>query len=193
MGFDTEPYDSALIGGLQKNFGSLAGRLEKLERFLTAQANERLAQEIDGSFAALGESYSSLFGSKPIAELQPDSQEYKLRLFLWEQVKDQPGPVRQKLAAAAEKFFGRLAGAPAPAAEPAPKPQPLPQRGPDGRFLGGVLPQRREDWQHAGLARPTQRAGAAEPPGERKALQTAARVMRERGLGDEESADGFLD
>ena len=51
------------------------------------------------------------------------------------------------------------------------------------------------EWQEGGLARPTQRAGSAEAPGERKAMQTAARIMKEQGTleDDDMTKDGFLD
>jgi hypothetical protein len=49
-------------------------------------------------------------------------------------------------------------------------------------------------WKNGAVARPTQRGNAAEPPGERKALQTAARVMKEQGIGDDDlPEDAFPD
>ena len=56
--------------------------------------------------------------------------------------------------------------------------------------------QRKKRWNDGQLARPTQRE-SKEPAGEKKAVKTAARIMRENGMLDdgeaEAEANGFPD
>lgn len=106
-----------------------------------------------------------------------------------------PVPVSEQYGASAP---GGGVAAQAPAGETPPAPaapaRKVPPKNPvDGRFESLPAEEREAAWQKGGTAPPTSRESGL-PPGEKKAMQTARRLMLQHGLLDEDdlAPDSFL-
>lgn len=184
LGLPEGEYDPALVKVLKeqraeiRRLKGLEQRIEHLSRREQKREVETVADRFDKKFAE----HEAVFGRGRGRELDGNSAEYQRRIAVLAQIDrdPRPGSFEQKFDRACQLLFGTLAPAPAPAPAAAP--------------AADELRRRQEQYDRGGLARPTHRG--QEPRGERKALQTAARVMREQGLlseeDDDELADSFL-
>lgn len=168
-------------------FKKMAAKIEALEQghgqvndYIRRQASEQATSQTDLGFEDLGDGAERLFGKGAGIALQgkPESQAaFKRRMAVVNSLRADPikgVSIRQAVKQRAGELFGDLI-ADAPAAPPAPKDDaPKPRYTPD-------------EWQQAGLPRPTHRNGSPEPKGEKKATKAVAAFLRERG----NPADGY--
>ncbi len=141
-----------------------------------ARERETFTQHVDRRFGERPD----VFGAGDVSRMRSGSAElYKRRavLALVENMKDERGSFDEKFDRAVEAIYGKRPGA--PTQEPAAPGRALPPRNPEnGRFTA-------EQWAAAGVARPTQRGGGEEPPGEAKALRGVAQKIRDLGLTED--------
>jgi len=180
-----EQLDPNLMGVIKrqaKEMKELKAMIGQLAQHEQVRQTESMAQQIDRAFEGLGEAYQGILGKGRGIELQADSPHYARRLAVLAEVQraNTPGTMEQQITKAVKTLYGDRG--PKQAAQPA-------GRQPAARRNGYSA----EEWERGGLARPTQRAGAAEPPGDQKAMRTAAAFMREQGVLDEPelSPDAF--
>lgn len=204
LGIDESLYEPDLINAIKRLGKSQAEEIKQLKQQLTVSQQreaQRQAQStgeaIDGAFESLAD---SRYGTGSAVELQPGSSEMKLRGVLLGTAGidfNNPPPPRvlaKKLREAHELIYGK---APAPADEPppaSPSPtKPAPPKNPvNGQFVKPADAEkqaREEAWVRAGLAQPTQRNGAAEPKGPKRAAKAVAAHLREKFYDEDEEND----
>lgn len=169
---DEAQFDPALVSAFKKladDNKSLRDRLAQVEQYAAGQQQMSLAARADRVFAK----YEDVLGKGRGHELDPNSDELARRKVILSVVDSDKGPgtIEQKI----ERAYARIYGG-----KPQSKPEPEPKA--SGRIS-------REEWAEAGLARPTHRGNGQEPKGERKAVATAGRIMRERGYYDDGDGD----
>lgn len=197
LGIDEEPFDPDLIGAIKravalpmKEIAALKASLAEVTGREQLRQQESMAERLDRHFAT----HAEILGTARGREMKDDSAEYAKRIAILGIV-DRDGSSRtleQKIDAAVAQLFGTQP-APAVAQQTPPRNPETGQFTRENRVTQETPAQQR--WQEAALRRPTQRQGGAEPPGEKKALATAARIMKEQGLiGDdgETPENGFL-
>lgn len=191
--------DKQLIETLQK-------RLDEGDQKEQARAREQVFDAIDAEFAKMPAAVKALIGEGGRSDIEKDSLQHTLRVHIIQQAEKDKTPnlsFAQKMQKAAsalsvvapgqakaelsEEYGEEVEAAPAPAAKPAPVKDEA-----TGRFAARPQAEREAAWKEAGTAKPTQRT-SPEPKGERKAMQTARKIMMERGMLDEADmpADAF--
>lgn len=186
LGIDETQYDEGLVKAIKtvrdkykKEIDELkeaVGSFKKTEEVRTAESFNR---EVDHWFEKTND---SRFGKGKLYEISRDSDEHARRMALVAQaMKYKDGDLHGNLDRAHKLLFGDK-----------PKPEPVK---PDPGISPADLKQKQEDWNAAAVARPTQRNGAPEPKGDKRAMAAAHRFMRESGMlaPEDESKDGFLD
>ncbi len=176
LGVDESKFDPDLVSmfkELKKENRDLRNELNQVKQVQINQHSETMAQKIDRLFETQNE---NLFGKGRGAEMDQSGPEYARRLAVLRAVKEDKakGSFEQKFQKYSKMLFGaENQNSPAAVAR---------------KFT-------KEEWEEGALRRPTARAGAGEPKGEKKAMQTAARFMRENGMTDESdpSAEDFLE
>lgn len=185
---DLQDFDPRLVGalktiasGYQKKTRALEERLQAAEKLTQQQQVDRTVSEIDQGFADLADD-CPLLGKGNCADFKTTDHSYLLRDAVVKSVaaswpKGAPG-WRKAVALRAREMFGAGSGQSAPTDLPPEPPTPRQQqaaerpREANGRFT-------REQWEQAALNRPTQRKGAAEPPGRDKATRAVTERIRE--------------
>lgn len=173
LGLDEEQYDPGLISAIKKVAGTLRQENRQLrqqvEALVTserARVTETQNQTIDRLFRELGPTHEATFGRGSRLEVGAASPEFSRRMAVLALVERMTeGTLPERFQRAVTTLFGD-GKAVAPAAAPA---------------VPAAQPGLAERWAQGGTARPTHRT-TAEPPGERKAVATAGRIMRENGL-----------
>lgn len=173
LGIDEQAYDPALIGAIkkmgaahQKEIKQLKQQIGQLQHMEAIRANETFAQKMDRLFAG----DEGTFGKGEGRTLKDDGPELARRravLGVMQSIK--AGTIEQKYEKAYELLYGTRVEAPA---------------------ANDALAQRQEEWRRGNVARPTQRSGAAEPPGVEKAKRNvAAKLAEANGAVDSGEAD----
>lgn len=182
---ETDPFDvwakdaglyPELLGELQrmrsdlKELKALKGEFGEIRNHHRARMQETLTEQLDRAFAR----HEAILGKGTRAQIKDGSPEHLKRMAVLGLVEKDTSkaPLQDKI----DKVVKALYGSAAPQAP-----------------VDDILAQRREQWNGAGLAMPTNRSGGTEPKGDKKAMATAHRMMKEQGLLDEENTDGFLD
>lgn len=170
---------------IAKTFNKLTSKIKQLEALVGTLTHREISREhmtatqkVDAAIASLGA--DAFFGTGPVDALPKGSIERERREAIVARAKKLAGPTAtpDDIAAKipeAKSFFGLSDSAPTPA-------KPAKARISE------------EAWKEAGLNRPTQRVGPAEPKGDKRATKAAANWMRENGYYDDETElDGFPD
>lgn len=185
-------------------------KMEQLEQQRVQAQQQSRDQYIDNLFIKLGPKYAAVFGVKPAAKMHPSDPQFIARQKVLEIGDKLEGEPEECLRRAAEFLYGDKAAqvedeeeeTPVPAPVPVGKKKPSvaqPAASPAGvpaPVPGKALADRQAAWNGAATARPTQHARSL-PKGDRAAVVTAARWMREN-FGDEEDKpsdeelNGFL-
>lgn len=178
--------DPGLVGLLRSQHDEIK-RL-KAEHSLSKQQEmqreyTRGAQLLDDHFEALGPEYERIFGKGPAGELgETGAASLKRRLMVLGECGVNTNNVTPKSFAKIKAAVELLYLAPQKAATAV-----------DPYAATGTPRVTAEQWNGAGLARPTQRNGAAEPKGDAKAVANLERKMADAGmLGDNDVLDGLL-
>jgi hypothetical protein len=194
LGLDENLYDPGLIGILKKQAKELAelrkvkGVVDNLSERETKRETSRAADLLDGHFEALGPEFKRIFGDGPAGELT-DADAMKRRIAVLNEAGINLSNVTTKSLAKIKAAAELLYKAPAEAKAP----EPYADAGKASGANGATPRVSPEDWAKAGLAKPTQRAGAAEPKGEELAKANLAKRFREEDqVGDADIADGLL-
>ncbi len=154
--FNEDDYDPGLMGVIKH----LKQRLDRMEGLEAQRLGQDLTQQCDRAFAR----HASILGKGDYHAIKQGSPEMTRRAAVIALARSFEGAdsVDAKIDRAVQILYG-TAGAAAPAETATPQ---------------------AEEWRRGGVARPTHRAPSAEPPGEQKAMRTAARILREAGGGD---------
>jgi hypothetical protein len=184
-----------VVRSLKREITELKGKLTATEQREQERQFSSVADEADGAFDSLG----GIFGKGTRHDLTPGSAEHTLRLALLADLQATPPSekrVRDAIVARARAKYPSLFPAGAETPHPAAPAKPLPPRAQDGTFTRpAAAGATAEDYEAAGLARPTQRNGKAEK-GARAAEQAAANWMNNNGYDPETiektELDGFL-
>lgn len=207
---EEEGFDPRIVA-LQKELRSLKQKQGDVEQKVNRREQASRDEMLDDAFAALGPGYEKLFGTGGAADLVEAKQNRELgrRATVYREAKiletDTPKQIAKKIKFTAEFLFD--AAQPAAAAPDKPgsiydrigtqtqvpdtvagTQRDLPPRGPDGKFTT-------EQWNQAGLARPSNRNEAATPPGRKKAMENLAENLRNVGsfeASGEAELDDFL-
>ena len=149
-----------------KELKTLKGEFNDIKTHHQAQQRETLTEQLDRAFSR----HENVLGKGRRSEIKDGSPEHLKRMAVLGLVeKDSTkAPLQDKIDRVVKALYG--------------EPQ-----------VPDVLQQRREMYNGAGLAQPTQRLGGTEPKGDKKAMATAHRMMKEQGLLDETTNDDFLD
>ncbi len=173
LGLDPALYDGPLLQVLKnqaKQIQALQTQLSQQER---ARANETLAERIDRSF----ERHHTHLGKGSKSDMKADSSEYLRRmavLALVDRLGEKGGSLEARIDKAVETLYGE---AKAP-------PEHVPAGGPSDE-----LAKRRDVWNNAAVARPTQRAGLPEPKGSKRAEKAVAQHLRDQGISLEDMTE----
>jgi hypothetical protein len=168
LGLDAElewdPSLVSLLGTLRSELASARAELAELKGHHVQQAQRTARQQVE---TVLARDYSDFMGPEPGPRATGKdaalAKRRALARYVSEELKDDPGSLEERVVLAMEHLFGQKApGNRAAAAR---------RGGPD-----------EQQWREGALARPTHRAGAAEPPGREKAAASVARIMRENGI-----------
>lgn len=194
LGSDLDGYDPNIVKAIKTVGQQSLERVRKLENELgqeRAKNKEREQKQafqiLDSAFARLGKEYEPIFGKGTGASLG-DKPEMKRRIAVLNaagvRLDDiNPHTIVEQIRDAAEM----LSIKPSPA---------TPATDPYAAVNGGAKKPRisPEEWNAASLARPTAQRGAAEPPGEKKAIENLKRRFAQEDAGetDSEITDGLL-
>lgn len=185
LGQELADFDPALTRIFQRQQEMLKGlraELDQIKQFTQSQQQRSLAEQIDGAFQRLGR--PEIFGTGRRSELREGSPELSRRMAVLQVAQGQTsGSVEERIGKAIEILYGRTS-----AEEPEDQGQQPRRSAQPERYTA-------QQWAEATLARPTHRQPSAEPPGDRKAVRTAARKLQEMGEGVPEGDDelnGFL-
>lgn len=166
-----------LVRSQGETIRQLQGRLDEVHGVQQAAIHRSVTERVDGFFTQ----HTAVYGEgnfeqakKKYGENSPQMKRRNAAADLVRSLGKEPGTLEEKLAKAHAELFSF-------------QEQPPPAT-PESQRNG--LPTREQQWNGGALARPTQRGSTHEPPGERKAVQTAARLMREQGLLDDAAPDG---
>lgn len=184
--------DKKVIEALQKQVEEMHGQRQ-------VEAREQVYNQVDAEFAKMPAAVKALIGDGGRNEIEDGSLQHTVRVHILKAAeKDQtPGiSFAQKMHKAAKALVpGSETAAETTVEEPAPAPakKPAQPKAPDGRFASKPVEEREEAWKKSGTAKPTQRESPL-PSGEQKAMQTARKLMLERGLLSEDDmpSDSFL-
>lgn len=198
--------DPGILRLIKHQAQQIDGLRQALDQQTQARQAETMDQWIDRQFERLGASYESVIGKGGRREIAPKSPEYGRRLAILREAQRLAGanasPEDQirLIPQAAAAIFGTFVAAPPP---PPLNPTPTaPRNGANGSGVNGhgangsghpnaALEQRRRDWEAGGLARPTQRRGAAEPAGRDKAIKEVAEYLRDSGALEPTTLEEF--
>ncbi len=176
LGLKEDDYDVPLLGVIKSLKKDLADLKSQTAMERQRKANETVVETLDRIFSA----HEDLVGKGTHKDLKADSRDFKRRMAVIATAERDNGKdsFEDKVIRAIKDLYGDSVGDPPPT----------------GRE-DHPLRRREQEWRNGGLARPTQRDNAAEPTGERKALKTAARIMKEAGQYDDEGLpeDAFPD
>lgn len=187
LGLDGElewdPTLLGLLGSMKKELEESRKELAELRTHHARQQQQTARQELEGIFAS---KYANFMGPEPAPGTPPTDPAMAKRILLTQHMrnfyKDYKGPIGKLVDDLMGSIFGQTAPGSGGSQHQTP-PAPPSSRGPTP-----------EQWREAALARPTHRAGAAEPAGKEKAVQTVARFQRENGMTgtpDPSSLDEF--
>lgn len=177
-----------------KRLEELEERLNKREQADQQEKLNKYYDQLDSLFA----SRPDIFSKHTRHTVGQDANELEKRRAIVNSVTaklQEPGSVEEKFNRVVNAIYGAKRE-PEPAYGEMPAGAPAPRTGPpraaNGRFTRQQL---EEEWGEAGLHQPTNYEPGPEPRGEKKAIKTAARMLREQGLVDEQdlTADHFLD
>lgn len=179
---DPEEYDEGLIKAMKKvssvatkQIKELKAKLEAAEAEKAQQYQASLYEQIDNAFVSLG--MDTVFGKAKRHELKPGSAEMVRRQAVLASL--QASPIQGKspaeaIAIRAKELFGSAQA-------------PAPEQKAEG--AKSTTPSyTREQWNSAGLAKPTDRQTPNEPKGVKRATRAVAEKMREQGF----EADDYL-
>lgn len=172
LGIEEDKYDPDLLGVIKKQAKRLADLEARLEGDSRAKANESLAETIDRVFVK----HESVLGKGKGKELDPGSRDWHRRMAVLGIVDrdTSKSPIEAKIDRAVKLLYGEEGTAERAGSDAG------------GERISKSLKERQAQWEQGSLARPTHREGSAEPKGEKKAIQTAARIMKDRGMYDDE-------
>lgn len=212
LGYD--PLLSSTIEDLRRENAALKAGQEQFLQATQRQQSMQIEEAVDSAFDAVAQTHGRIFGTGPLELLVVGSPEYQRRgkIFGTAGIKagDSPRVAKQKvLQAIALMYPAQQAPAPQPETPavggygafagngpPVAPVKAVRPKGPNGQFLSDEEINVRR-WMEGGLARPTQRSGAAEAEmnGVDKATRSVAAILGERGgsVGGESGEAGFDD
>jgi hypothetical protein len=176
LGLNEEDYDPGLMALLrrqQEELTSLRQQVAQVQGFHHAQVQGSVQARCDHAFAR----HKAHLGEARYHELKPDDPHLLRRRAVLQLVDAmKSGTLEERIDRAVQTLYGTTPAA-APAATTAPVGNPPPvapaSAAPDEGYA--------EAWRNGALARPTHRAGAAEPPGPEKAERSVASFLAESG------------
>lgn len=181
LDLDESQYAPGLVRALKEVAGKSKREIEALQKQVRSleereknRQQESVTRQLDRLFEKADK--PTLFGKGGRHELAAEGPEYMRRIAVLSAMdRMKEGTLAEKFQRAVTMLYGQ---APQPS-EPA---------------NGNQLSDQQKRWNDAALAKPTQRQ-SEEPKGEAKALKSAARYMRENGIGDADdmTEEGFLD
>lgn len=197
LGISEEDFHPDLVKVLKKMHADSSAKIKALEAQVAGLAQrdnlrvqETTNEKIDRVFQQLGDEAN--FGTVPVAELSADDPAYARRIAVLNEARRLSGP-KAGLAAqlgnikkAAQRLYGTRETPPAATPSPTVTPGTVAKPAANG---SRITP---EDWQAAGLARPTQRE-IEDPPSQKKAERAVANYMKENGMTDRPGVNDFLD
>jgi hypothetical protein len=184
---------------LEKKVQDLEARLEALGSREQARERESAGDRIDRLFDSLGDEGAKRFGKGTWRDFTEDSPEYQRRMaVLLLMDKDRRGSLEARFKRAHDTIYGGVVlpdGASAKGGKGAePTPPPTRPKRPDGTFKSdSELNDDERAWMNGGLARPTQRKGAPEPTGTKKAEKAVEAALKEMHADGGTSLDEFLE
>lgn len=199
LGINEDDFHPDLVRVLKKMHGEQMAKIKALEAQVLGLAQrdnlrtqETTNEKIDRVFEQLGDDAN--FGKGPVSDLTAEDPAYARRIAVLNEARRMSG-AKAGLAAqlanikkAAERLYGSRAPAPPPRTAP-PSPASSPTATASAANGNRITP---EEWQAAGLARPTNRE-TDEPPSTKKAERAVASYMKENGMNDRPGMDSFLD
>lgn len=174
---------ASVLKRLVKENKELKGEVGGVKQGQQRLAQRTIADTLDSAFASLDEKYAKVLGKGPASDL--DEAELQMRNFVIKKAgldfNNLPSvpKIRSKLEAEASKLLGAETTTSA-------GPYAASQK-------NGKEPPTEEEWERGAVARPTQRGGAAEPPGEQKAIANLTRKLRENGQTGPRAAKEIMD
>lgn len=189
--------DKAVIEGLQK-------KVEEADSIRQAQYREQVFDAVDAEFAKMPAEVKNLIGEGNRRELEAGSLQHAVRKHILDTAEkdtDATLTFAQKMHKAAKALVPGVAVAKVLPAEvgdenlPIAEEIPVVKKAPPkdtatGRFTSKSQEEREVAWEKGGTAIPTHRESPL-PKGEKKALETARRIMQAKGLlSDEDMPDG---
>jgi hypothetical protein len=177
-----DQWDAQLTGPIKKKFSAMEklvkaqqARIDQLERHMTNQVGLSVKDKMDRTILALKD---PRFGSGTLEECSPSERKRRIHLANIAMTEAGAKASIDQICAKVKEAHGLLYGDVETPKNPPPKPA-----APD-RFATGAV------------GRPTHRAGAAEPPGVQKAIQSVTELKNEwarNGTVQPESDDEFPD
>ncbi len=171
---------AAVLRKQAKELRELRGEVGGVKQGQQRLAQRTIADTLDSAFSALDEKYLKLLGKGPASDL--DEAELQMRNYLIRKAgidfNNLPSipKIKTKLEAEAAKLLGAETATSAGPYSASQKESPSP-----------------EEWERGAVARPTQRGGAAEPPGEQKAINNLTRKLRENGQLSPQQKKAIMD
>jgi hypothetical protein len=173
---------------------ALKEKLGQVEKTAQAVVQSKHDSEVDQSFEALPTEFKPLVGDGPLQDIA-DEEQKRVRLAIYREASTiQQGSWKARIKMAAQILYGKAAKALAKPAEPASQyqaaaaetpPAPKPAEPKNGKYT-------QEEWDAAGLQKPTQRKVEELPPGPERAKQNLRRKLADLEPTDQEVLDGFL-
>lgn len=147
-------------------------RVETIDQRDNARQMQSSAEIIDEAFAALGPTYERFVGKGNAVDGDLQQEDLQRRLAILQQTGlDVTKPMGRRQAMTAIQKAATLLYGTVTAAAPKTAPNPYAPAEPE------PLQARRKEWQEGGVAKPTQRTSAPEPPGRKRAIASVGRMM----------------
>lgn len=185
----------------KKVIESLRAKVDEFEGEKRQQAMTKFFDAVDAEFGKMPAAVKAVIGSEGRDKLNRVHHAVRKEILALADADATEGRSWQdKLKYAAREVVGAEAFAAKDEAEvsladeygTATPAKPVPAKGPDGRFATKPREEREAEWKTGGSAKPTQRESPL-PKGERRAMETARKIMLSKGFLDEADmpADAF--
>jgi hypothetical protein len=156
-------------------------RLKALEAIVAQQqqSEQRRANEtaVETADRVIFARYPHIYGAGTLKDIKAESRDHDRRRAVWARAQKEQGTLEERFEKAHEYLYGGLGGEAEEGEPPARGRQAAPRR-------NGYTA---EEWAEAGTAVPTQREGAKEPKGTRRAEKGVRDYLRRTGLSLDET------
>jgi hypothetical protein len=169
---------------LRKEIADIKASLADVAGYVQRKSSEESASRTDSGFAGLGEKFHKILGKGTLADVN-GTPALQRRMQVLNSIKADPPKVatwEKAIQVRSQELFGDLID------QEAPKPSKR-QPEPDLDIDSGPT---MDDWNKAGLTRPTNRVGAAEPAGEAKATNTVRDFQRNMAQANGTANEKFV-